>query len=1110
MSRSAYRKDIRREISHTFGRFICIFLISALGVAFFTGIRICEPVMNKSADRLFDESSLMDLEVISTGGLTDADVEAISSVEGVENVMPAYSADMLDYIGTEQNVIKVISLPDRLNNVRLISGRMPVAPDECVIDSQLTSFHAEYNIGDTITVLDADSEESALSINSFRVVGTVTSPLYLDFSRGSSKLGSGSVLGFIMISPEVFTQDYYSVIYVTGTGLKELISYSDKYNDKVDLLKERIEAIAGTRTLARKEELIDLVGDKIQNARNELETKKQDALNDLKDARAELDDGYAKLEDARAEIAAGEEELKSNRLELENAAHELADRELEYADGLRKYNEGIKLLQEKEQELKDTRDSLNEGWDDYDKAKAQTDAAGAQLEIFRSEVANAAAQFEAGKEFMDEAAAAAAEQEVLAAQAQLAAAEEQYAEGLRQVNALFLMLDGYEDAYRDEALPALEKGRRDLEANRIQLEEGRIQLDNAQSELTEGFSKLAEAENKLVNAGRDIERSARELEEGEAEYSRGLADFDKEIADAEAEINDSEADAYSSVKLPEWYVLDRSYITSVGEFGLNAEKIGAIGKVFPAIFFIVAILVCLTTMTRMVEENRTEIGTLKALGYSNFAVARKFILYGFSASILGSIFGVLLGENILPYCIVNAYYILYTNIPYIELGIDLKLSILAGIIACACTLFATLMACQRATREKAAELMRPVAPLPGKRVFLENIGFIWKHLSFTMKASVRNLLRYTKRFLMTVVGIGGCMALMLVGFGLHDSIFTIIDNQFFKIMVYDAIVTLNTDDEEAVEELVKFVESSPVAASDMLMHQSATNSGANDVEKEAYVVVPSVPDEMSDFIYLGDRKSGTSFLLTDYSDGVIINEKLASLLKVDVGDEIYVTDEDNLRLPARISAITENYVYNYIYMTPEMYQNIFGTMPEYNVLYFNEAENADSKAASEFGRLVLKQEAASGISYASTSADTIYDMMSSLNFVVYVLVTAAALLAFVVLYNLSNINVNERRRELATLKVLGFYDHEVSAYVYRENIMLTVIGVAIGIVFGIFLHRYVILTAEVDMTLFGRNIKPLSYLYSMLLTFLFAALVNLVMHYKLKKIDMVESLKSVE
>ena len=1069
MRKRAYHKDIRREITHTFGRFMCIFLISALGVAFFTGIRVCEPDMQKSADRLFDESALMDIEVISTGGLTDSDIDAIRAIDGTETVCAAYYTDVLEHTEGEQNVIHVMSLTEDLNRVTLTSGRLPQAEDECLLDAKLTSFYAEYGLGDTISVEESgDEEDEVLVCHTFTIVGTVTSPLYLDFSRGSSKLGTGSVLGFIIVPEESFSQDYYNVIYVTGEGLRDELSYTEAYTSGVEALAEKIEAIADERCAAREQELYDTVTSECSTAEAEIADAEDRLERELADARAEIESREAELADAGSE--------------LDEAVKALAESELELEEAEKEVNEGLEALAA-------ARNELDEKWDEYhEQLRDPVAEIRRQLIAFKQQISAAKAELEQNRSYMTPEQIYAGEAQIAAMEAAIPQAESDYADAFAMVRTAYRSLKAAESEYEDS----------------------RLELEDAQSALNEGRAALAEAAAELDAHMEEFADGSYQLQAAKEELAASESEARSEIADAREELADRRAEAEELITTPTWYVLSRDYVTSVSEFGLNANKIGAIGKVFPVIFFLVAILVCLTTMTRMVEEQRVHIGTMKALGYSDSAVAYKFIIYCLLASVLGSMLGAVLGEYILPYCIINAYYILYNNIPYLELGIDAELSVLAGVIACACTLLATVLACYRATHERAAQLMRPVAPLPGKRVFLERIGLIWKRLSFTMKASVRNLLRYAKRFWMTVIGIGGCMALMLVGFGLHDSIFAIIDNQFNRIMIYDGILSLNSGDEAEMEELTGFVEGSSVVEEYLLMHQSSTNAGSTGTEKEVYIIVPSEVDELSHYIYLGERKTGETLTLSDCREGVILNEKLANLLEVGIGDEIYLTDEDNNRLYTRVEAITENYVYNYVYMLPETYTELFSEAPVLNVLYFNEAEGITDAAEDEFCEAVLKLDAVSGINLSEDSEDTIYDMMSSLNFVVYVLVIAAALLAFVVLYNLSNININERRRELATLKVLGFYDAEVSAYVYRENIMLTLIGSVVGIFMGILLHRYVILTAEVDMTFFGREIKPLSYVYSFALTLVFAAAVNWIMHFKLKRIDMVESLKSVE
>jgi putative ABC transport system permease protein len=572
------------------------------------------------------------------------------------------------------------------------------------------------------------------------------------------------------------------------------------------------------------------------------------------------------------------------------------------------------------------------------------------------------------------------------------------------------------------------------------------------------------------------------------------------IEDAKEELADLE--------VPEWYVLDRQYIATFADYGQNADRIGAIGEVFPVIFFLVAALVCLTTMTRMVEEQRTQIGTLKALGYGKGAIASKYLMYALLSSVLGSLFGLVVGQKLLPSVIISAYRILYTNLPDILTPLNFWYSLTAMAAAVFCTTAATWAACYKGLNAVPAQLMRPVAPKAGKRVLLERLTFLWKRLNFSQKATVRNLIRYKKRFFMTIFGIGGCMALLLVGFGLKDSIMYIGTGQFENVFSYDAAIGIDSDStpEEREELLVKAEQDERILCS-MEVLQTAIDIEKDGVEKSAYLVVPQVPEELDSYIHLQDRVTQEAYSLD--SDGIILNEKLASVLGIDEGDTVILKEDETSRVEAVVSHITENYFMHYIYMSPELYEELFGKEPEWNVLFTDNVQN-DNAFEAAMQEEYMELDAVSGLSFISGTAERVADMLRSMDLIIYVLVIAAGLLAFVVLYNLNNININERKRELATLKVLGFYDGEVSAYVNRENVLLTVLGAAAGVILGIFLHRFVIVTAETDTLMFGRTITAKSYLYSVILTFLFSAAVNGVMFFKLRRIDMVESLKSVE
>lgn len=632
--------------------------------------------------------------------------------------------------------------------------------------------------------------------------------------------------------------------------------------------------------------------------------------------------------------------------------------------------------------------------------------------------------------------------------------------------------------------------------------------DKIQQAKQELNSEREKAEEQLKQSKLMLENSGLSELELEASLEKLAAESDKvqeKFEEAEKQIQESEAEL-AKLKMPKWYVLDRGSIEAYVEFEQNAERIGAIGKVFPVIFYLVAALISLTTMTRMVEEERIEIGTLKALGYSKLTIASKYILYAFIATLVGSLAGAALGLKVLPMIIINAYKMMYPNIPEVITPFNWYYTVLATVFSVLCVGLATFFACYKELLAKPAQLMRPEPPKNGKRVFMERITFLWRRLSFTWKATVRNLMRYKKRFFMTVFGIGGCMALLLVGFGLKDSIFVIYTRQFDEIMLYDASVSIDqeatTEDKAKLQTELDEIED----VSSIPVKTNVIDITFGEETKEVTMFVPMETSYLKDFIVLRKRTNHEKITLTD--DGVILTEQISKKLGIDAGDEIIIHEGDK-EASVTVSAITENYMTHYLYMTPELYKELFQEESEYNSFLLSMSELSE-KDQMNIGNRLLQLNATTGIDYISNFKNLLENVLVSLNIVIWVLIIAAGALAFIVLYNLNNININERRRELATIKVLGFYNPETAAYIYRENIILTIIGSIVGVFMGIFLHRYVITTVEIDLVMFGRNIDFSSYIYSILLTFFFSAFVNFVMYYKLKKINMVESLKSIE
>ena len=681
-------------------------------------------------------------------------------------------------------------------------------------------------------------------------------------------------------------------------------------------------------------------------------------------------------------------------------------------------------------------------------------------------------------------------------------------------------------AQEEELLSAgrqITDGKSQIAAARSQLDSTKSQITDGKAQIQSAWALLNEKEGTLNASKAQLASGEQELADGRSEYEQAAKEAEEQITDGQAKITDGEkqltdakqqiADAKAEIKKienPKWYVQTREdALTEYQGYGDNADRMRSIGKVFPVLFFLVAALISLTTMTRMVEEQRVQIGTMKALGYGKAAIAGKYIGYALIATLGGSIFGVLAGEKILPFIIIYAYMILYKHLPAILVPYHMSYALQASGIAVACTLIATIASCYKELAAEPAELMRPAAPKQGKRILLERIGIIWKHLNFTWKSTVRNLIRYKKRFFMTIFGIGGCMALMVVGFGLKDCIYEIVSLQYEKVQFYDAATYMSDDiSEENRQQLHDYLDQNADIKETIEARMQKTDVKSASGKKTLYLMVPSDNEKIEDFLSFHSRTNKDE-VYSLKKDEVILTEKMASLLNVKVGDELTIEDEDRGDQTVTVGAICENYMSHYLYLSPEKYEELYGVPAEYNTIIYSVKDGKDDQI-EKIGTKLLSMDGVLNVSYTSSIEGRLDDMLRSLNLVIVVLIVSAGMLAFVVLYNLNNINITERQRELATLKVLGFYDGEVASYVYRENILLTIIGSVVGMVLGNLLHRYIILTVEVEEAMFGRQIHWQSYLYSFLFTVAFSLFVNWVMFYKLKKIDMVESLKSVE
>ncbi len=783
----------------------------------------------------------------------------------------------------------------------------------------------------------------------------------------------------------------------------------------------------------------------------------------LKDGIAQIDAGLAQINTAISSIGQSYDELVAARDMLTSGIAQIEENLPALESGLSQLNSGLA--------------QINDGLAQIDAGLAQINSYQQQADEGQKQIVDYLAQIEEG----------------------LA----QMTEGRKQIQeAQAVIDDGYAQLTSGEA--EIEDARRLLYNKQKELAEGEAALIQARRQLKDGKNQFTSGTQELIDGRKEVEKGREEYEKGLKEYNEAVAEAEPELEDARRQLADARKQL-DEIDQPEWYVLDRNSIQTYVEYSMDAERISAIGDVFPVLFFLVAALVCLTGMTRMVEEERIQIGTFKALGYSNAMIASKYFLYAFTASLFGGVIGVLVGSSILPYVIMNAYGMLYTTLTELLYPINWPTAVSSLFIAVSCIVFAAMFACYRSLRETPANLMRPTSPPKGKRVFLEYLRPLWKRMSFGQKAAARNLFRYKKRLFMTIFGIASCTALLVVGFGLKDSIQKIVDTQYSAVWTYNS--SLSADPKSLSFIHSDILQKETVILDSLVLRQSAMDAEANGRTVEANLFVPEKTEGLNDFVKFINRETRESYELND--QGVIITEKLAKLLNLKIGDSITLCRSEIERCSVPVTAISENYLYHYVYMTSGLYEDLFQEQPEFSQLFFR-TEKMSAEDELAFSERLLEIEGVKSVSLVSNLQSSVANMMNAMNLVIWVLILAAAMLAFVVLFNLNNISILERRRELATLRVLGFYDGELAAYLYRENVVLTIFGIAAGVLLGIPLHSYIISTLELDMIMFGRIIQPMSYVMSVLMTVFFACIVNFGMFFTLRKIDMVESLKSVE
>ena len=1098
----SYRKNILRDLKSNLSRFISLFGIVLLGVMMLTGLVSFAPSMRLAGDEYFAQQNVFDLRVLSTLGLSQADIDAIAGVEGVQAVMPVQFTDLeARWNGDEElSVVRMQQLPAdpvsqdpaNLNRLVLLSGRMPAAPNECVVHT--IGYGTPIPEG---TVLHLP-EDSGLGRTEFTVVGAVQDPQYISNNPETSTAGDGTLDQIVFVPDGNFTTDYYTACYIKVAGVQGLSTYSDEYQDAMDTVADRISGISAGQCQVRRTQLIEDAQHQLADAKATYEEKKAQAQSEFDKAEQELADAQQKLDAALAQLNQGEQEYSAGKAQLEAQKASLPQTMTGGADQLLSGQE--QMLQFEDQlaqiemlvNLKQVADPL-------------LDYAEVALNNARHALEEAEPDDEEYTELRDMLAKAQSAYDNI--YNQLQGYQQQLDQGKRQMFAQGLISSPNlsNTALVTEAKAALRQMKLALMSGQLDLSTGAA---TAYAAFDSAESQLADARSKLDSGWGEYRTGQQQLEDGRTEYLTQKADAERQLAEGLQQIHDAE-EQISEIESGEWYVLDRNSTVSFVTFAQYADRMEAIARVFPIFFFLVAALVATTTMTRMVDENRLQLGTLKALGYSSASISSKYLFYGAAASLLGSAVGMVLGFIVFPSILWEAYKMLF-QLPTFHLRFYPGLAAISVLVSTAIIGLATLEACRASLREKSAALLLPRAPVAGKRILLERITPLWKRMSFSQKTTARNLFRYKKRFFMTVLGVAGCTALLLIGFGIQDSILPMVAKQSTQLTHTDLTVSLNSSQALELENgLADKLETSDAVESwgAFYTHNVTLRSSQVDETVTATVVGAQDPSQMTRYFTFRDRKSGEG--LPFEADSVILTEKNAEMLKLSVGDILTVDSPSGGRVDLVLTGIAEDYIFPRLYLSQQSLETLLGEQPEWNTV-FGQTNCADSDQEDALRAQLLSCNYVSSVSFTEDLTRMFNNMVTSLNYVVILIIFCAAALAAVVLYNLISVNLAERKKELATIKVLGFYDKEVYRYIFREIELLSLIGAAVGLLLGTPLHQFIVRTVEMDRMMFIRSISPLSFVYSVALTMLFTFGVCFFMRLQVKRISMVESMKAPE
>ncbi len=1165
--------DALRTIERSQSRFLSIIAIVALGVSFFVGTNATAPDMRDTVKQYLIDTNSMDVRIVSTAGLTDEDVAVISSINGVESAVGQKFVDGVAKINGEivsdidgsELAVRAIALdmnavfahtsgaddPSYMNRPQLIEGAWPTSPNQCLVDASMLSTPEEFRIGSVLRI-DGDGVDisSSLANNEFTIVGIIRSPLFISYDRGSSTVGTGKLGAFCYVPSDNFLTEYYSAMCIKIAGSENYDPFSEEYEKYVKHYTDYISQIAPEIISQRIMPLKAEYTVKVANAELEYATAKADVDLQLANGKAQVEQILDMAQNGDAKLLEYKTQYNEKATEAANTidAHKL-EHSTQYAAWEQKRNEYNEAMT-KVTQYSNAETQFETAKTEYNVANMQVNTLLTTVDYFEDLIATTRSAMDQFNSTQDTTVG-----DIINRFEQSGLVGAEVDKILATFNSMTAVGTAEEMiAYMEPQLQTLEiklaSSKADLSAAKTQLAEKKAELDKAEqlvNELKELEPKLAaakieldEAEKKLTEAGYDIQFGELEVlsqlsdmknqitvyetnllmakEKAptiEAEYEKAKNEANTKLEQAKNQLEEARS-FLLGLDNAKWHVHNRDdALSGYEEYEQMADRMAAISIIFPWFFFIVAALVCLNTMTRMIEEERTRIGTFKALGFTDTEIMTKYLVFAFLASVIGSVAGSFLGCALFPTMFSLAFDIIFA-MPKLLISYRYIFAIPGIVISIAITVFATWYTCYSNLKVVPSSLMRSKAPKSGKKVFIENFPFIWSRLSFTWKVTMRNVFRNMKRFVMATMGVAGCTALLLAAFGLDSSIDRTLQYQFTdedSVWQYDMQVVLNGSFDTTVAgcDAFELVRSNKEISQAMLSYMTVydTTSDRSDKLMETYLFVPENSAELNSYVKLRDRTSKAPHILGP--SGAIITEKLADSLNIGPGDSIRIKINDEQGVYVPVAAVTENYALHYIYMSKEVYSAVFGSNPAYNYITANLAHaGLDGPAKTALAKELMSEYEISAVAYTSQIESSFTNILDSIGVIIIIIIICAGLLAFIVLYNLSIINITERIKEIATIKVLGFDDMEVSSYIFRENIILTVIGIAEGLLCGVGLHWVVLTLAEVDIIMYGRGIPLTSYLYAAALAFVFSMTVNLVLHKKLQKVDMVESLKSIE